>query len=144
MFCLRFFAFKFSAFSRRSAHRFSARSFTSCSLLSLNWSKFFTIDCCRIIILSRYALNKIWKLLEASFLWCGVNFRNNMQINVLMDVLELRQMLLKQSNILFSSINKSTDYLQHAWLSNTSNAEINEIFLLADISIKFWRNTLSP
>ena len=53
-------------------------------------------------------------------------------------------MLLKHSKIFFSLINKTSDYLQHARLSNISTVEINKIFLFADVSIKFWRNTLSP
>ena len=74
---------------------------------------------------------------DASFLLCGVDFRKNMQVNVLKYVLVLRQILLKHSKIFFFLIDKSTNYLEHTRMTNISTVEINKIFFFADMSIKF-------
>ena len=74
---------------------------------------------------------------DASFLLCGVDFRKNMQVNVLKYVLVSRQILLKHSKIFFFLIDKSTNYLEHTRMTNISTVEINKIFFFADMSIKF-------
>ena len=82
--------------------------------------------------------------IDASFLWCGIDSRKNVRVNVLKYVFVLRQILLKHSKIFFSMIDKSTNYLKHTRMINISTVEINKLFFFADMSIKFWRNALSP
>ena len=51
--------------------------------------------------------------IDASFLWRGIDFRKNEQVNVLKYVFVSSQILLKYSKSFFSLINKSTNYLEH-------------------------------
>ena len=68
--------------------------------------------------------------IDASFLWCGVDFRKNVRVNVLKYVFVLRQILLKHSKIFFSLIDKSTNYLEHTRMTDILTVEINKFFSL--------------
>ena len=80
---------------------------------------------------------KIAFQVESSLSQCCAHLRKYMLIEKMKNVFESRQVLLKHSKILFSLVDKSTNYLKHLRLSNISTTEINEFLLVADVPIKF-------
>ena len=98
-----------------------------------------------LLVAIRFEQNvKITLEVETTFFRCRVHLRKLMRIYILIYIFVSGQMLLKHSQILFSLIDKTSHYFKHTWLTSISTVEVNEVFLFADVSIKFCWNTLSP
>ena len=87
---------------------------------------------------------KITLEVETAFFRCCVHLGKHMRIDILIYVFVSSQCLLKHSQILFSLIDETSHYFEHARLTNILTVEVDEIPVFGDVSIKLCWNTFSP